>query len=86
MSDTDSNNNMTTYSFIVIIICCILLMVWYYFIYNIPRQALQNYTPNNWAEKIMYPFVNIYYFIFSIAFFVYPLYILYNSYEIYKNK
>lgn len=87
-TDSESNNNnskMTTYAFVVIIISCILLMFWYYFLYNIPRKALQNYTPYNLIEKIMYPFINIYYLIFSIAFFVYPVYILYNSYEIYKN-
>ena len=84
-NNNNSKSNMTTYAFIVIIISCILLMFWYYFLYNIPRKALQNYTPSNLVEKIMYPFVNIYYLIFSIAFFVYPVYILYNSYEIYKN-
>jgi len=79
------NNKMTTYAFIVVIISCILLTIWYYFLYNIPRKALLNFTPSNLADKIMFPFVNIYYMIFSIAFFLYPVYILYNSYLIYKN-
>lgn len=82
----NENNKMTTYAFVVIIISCILLMIWYYFLYNIPRKALMNYVPTNLADKIMYPFINIYYLIFSIAFFVYPIYILYNSYTIYISK
>ena len=80
-----SNSKLSTYGFITLIIICILLLIWYFFLYNIPRKALINYNPSNSFEHIMYPFIRIFYLIMSIGFFVYPAYIFYNGYKMYKN-